>query len=61
MQMYNLIGYSNNYSKTLGNLWQNYRDEQSLTDAGAITNFYVDDNNDATNCRKDVEIKKISK
>ena len=25
--MYNLIEYSNNYSKTSGNLWQYYRDE----------------------------------
>ena len=27
MPMYNLIEYSYNYSKTLGNLWQYYRDE----------------------------------
>ena len=28
--MYNLIVYSNNYSKTSGNLWQYYRDEPAL-------------------------------
>ena len=27
MPMYNLIKYSDNYAKTSGNLWQNYRDE----------------------------------
>ena len=27
MPMYNLIEYSNNYSKTSGNLWQCYRDD----------------------------------
>ena len=39
MIMYNLIVYSNNYSKTLGSLWQYYRDEPALTDAGALDNF----------------------
>ena len=27
MPMYNLLEYSNNYSKASGNLWQYYRDE----------------------------------
>ena len=27
MPMYDLIEYSNNYSKTSGNLWQYYKDE----------------------------------
>ena len=27
MPMYNLIEYSDNYSKTSGNLWQYYRDD----------------------------------
>ena len=35
MPMYNLIEYSDNYSKTSGSLWQNYRDEQHA----AIVNF----------------------
>ena len=42
--MYNLIEYSDNYSKTSGSLWQYYRDEPALTDAGAITNFHAADN-----------------
>ena len=31
MLMYNLIEYSDNYSKTPGSLWQYYRDEQHNT------------------------------
>ena len=27
MPMYNLIEYSNNYSKTWGSLWQHYKDD----------------------------------
>ena len=44
MPIYNLIEYSDNYSKTSGSLWQYCRDEPVLTDAGAITNFSVVDN-----------------
>ena len=33
MPVYNLINYSDNYSDTLGNLWQFKRDE-SVTNAG---------------------------
>ena len=39
MPMYNLIEYSDNYSKTSGSLWQYYRDEPALKDAGALANF----------------------
>ena len=31
MAMYNLIEYSDNYSKTSGSLWQYYRDEPNVT------------------------------
>ena len=41
MSMYNSIEYSDNYSKTSGNLWQYYRDEPALTDAGVISNFHA--------------------
>ena len=41
--MYNVIGYSNNYSKTLESLWQYYRDEVALTNASAIANFHASD------------------
>ena len=44
MPMYNLIEYSDNYSKTSGSLWQYYRDESALTNAGAIANFDAADN-----------------
>ena len=47
MPMYNLIEHSNNYSKTSGSLWQYYRDQPALTDAGAIKNLYADDNKSA--------------
>ena len=35
MSMYNVIEYSDNYTKTSGDLWQYYRDEQNafLTDS----------------------------
>ena len=44
MSMYNLIEYSGNYSKTSGSLWQYYKDEPGLTDAGAIADFSAVDN-----------------
>ena len=44
---YNLIEYSDNYSKTSGSLWQYYRDESALTNAGTIKNFLVGNNNSA--------------
>ena len=31
--------------QTSGSLWQYYRDEQNLTDVGAIANFPAADNN----------------
>ena len=37
--MYDLIEYSDNYSKTSESLWQYYRDKPTLTDAGALANF----------------------
>ena len=42
--MYNLIEYCNNYSRTSGRLWQYYRDETALTDAGVIVNFHTANN-----------------
>ena len=69
MPMYNLIEYSDNYSKTSGSLWQYYRDGPALSVADAITDFSAADNSasfkfkqkitgkaDAANGRKDVEI-----
>ena len=37
--MYNLIEYSDNYSKTSCILWQYYKDEPTLNDADAIDNY----------------------
>ena len=42
MPMYNLIEYSDNYSKS-GSLQQYYRDEPALTDAGAVANYHAAD------------------
>ena len=39
MPMHNLREYSHNYSKTSGSLWQYYRHEPALTNAGAPDNF----------------------
>ena len=39
MPMYNLIEYSDNYLKTSGSLWQYYRDEPALTNAGGLADF----------------------
>ena len=59
MPMSNLIGYSNNYSKTSGSLWQHYKDDpndtitdsESLKSKVKITGKSPDDGN-----TKDVEI-----
>ena len=37
--MYNLIEYSNNYSKTFGSLWQYCKDAPAVDDDGAIVDF----------------------
>ena len=37
--IYNLIGYSDNYLKTSGSLWQCYRDEPALNNASVLDNF----------------------
>ena len=39
MPIYNLLEHGDNSSKSSGSLWQYYRDEPSLTDAGAIQDF----------------------
>ena len=39
MAMYNLIEYSDNYSKTSGILWQYCRNDPAVYDDGAITDF----------------------
>ena len=39
MPMYNVIEYSDNYSKTSGGLWQYCKEIPAVNDAGNITNF----------------------
>ena len=39
MLMYNLIEYSDNYSKTSGSLWQYCKDIPAVDDNNAIVNF----------------------
>ena len=48
MPMYNLIKYSDNYSKTSGSLWHYYRDEPFLNASGAVSDFPSDNNNSAS-------------
>ena len=48
MPMYNLIEYSDNYSKTSRNLWQFYRDELFINNNGAIADFPADNNSSAS-------------
>ena len=48
MPMYNLIEYSNNYSKTSRSLWHYYRDELFLNANGPIADFPADNNNSAS-------------
>ena len=43
MPMYNLIDYSNNYSKTSGSLWQYWKDIPAINNNGDIVDFNVAD------------------
>ena len=43
--MYNLIEYSDVYSKTSGSLWQYYRDEPALDNNNNIINILADNIN----------------
>ena len=60
MPLYNLL----DYSKTSGSLWQYYRDEPALTDAGAIALMLITvlhlklrkNKAGAANCRKNLEV-----
>ena len=45
MSMYNLIAYSNFYSKTSGILWQYYRDELAVNIASGNIDFSAENNN----------------
>ena len=45
--MYNLIEYSDNYSKTLESLWQYYSNEPVLNNASVIVDFTGNDTSDS--------------
>ena len=47
LPMYNLIEYSDNYSKTSGSLWNYYRDEPFLNANSAIADFVTNNNNNS--------------
>ena len=49
MPMYNLIDYSDNYSKTSGILWQYCKDIPAVDDNGGIVNFNGTKNTDSFN------------
>ena len=46
--MYNLVDYSDNYSKSSGSLWIYYGNEPFLYANGAIDDFVADNNNSAS-------------
>ena len=47
MPMYNLIEYSDAYSKTSGSLWQYYRDKPALNANSETIDFSANSNNNA--------------
>ena len=53
MPRYNLVEYSNSYSKT-GNLRKYCRNEPVLTDTGAIANFSAADNTASFNFKQKI-------
>ena len=47
MPIYNLIGYSDNYSKTSGSLWQYYKDIPAVNNVGNIVHFTATNTTDS--------------
>ena len=59
MPMYNLIEYSDNYSKTSGSLWQYYKDDpnDNMEQSDSFkSKIRITRNTPANGCTKDVEI-----
>ena len=58
MTMYNLIEYSDNYSKTSGSLWQYFKDEpnDNLTDSESLKSEIKITSNAPAAGKKDVEL-----
>ena len=55
MPMYNLIEYSDNYSKTSGSLWQYCKDIPAVDDDGGIVDFNGANVADSFNFRSKIE------
>ena len=54
MPMYNLIGYSDNYSKKSGSLWQYCKDIPSVNDNGNIAEFNGTNATDSFNFKEKI-------
>ena len=54
MPMYNLIEYSNNYSKTSGSLWQYCKEIPAVNNDGTIVNFNGANDTDSLNFKSNI-------
>ena len=54
MPVYNLIEYSDNYSKIFGNLWQDCRDKPAVNNNGNVVDFNADNVTDSFNFNKKI-------
>ena len=54
MQMFNLIEYSDNYSKTFGSLWQYYGDESVTNNSNVIIDFLDDPDSDSFKSKRKI-------
>ena len=52
--MYNLIKYSDNYSKTSGRLWQYCKGIPAVNNNGAIVNFAANNITDSFNFKEEI-------
>ena len=57
MPLYNLIEYSDNYSKTFGSLWQYCKEIPAVDDNGAIVAFNRDNDTDSFNFKSKIIVK----
>ena len=54
ISMYNLIEYSDNYSKTSGSLWQYYKEIPAVNDNGTIVDFNGSNSTDSFNFKNKI-------
>ena len=55
MPMYNLMEYSDNYSKTFGSLWQYCKEIQAVNNAGDIVDFTATNTTDSFNFKTKIK------